>query len=70
MYLPCELVELTGNYETLEYRNDELKSCLKWNIHFLKVPKLSKKSFNYWKIFLQWLKQQRIDTRYNIEDYT
>ena len=45
MYLPCELIGLSGKRLTKEAREIESKSSIKWMINFDEVPKPSKKSF-------------------------
>ena len=62
MFLPCELVGLKGNVKTHQFTSLEATSSLKWNINFLKMPKPSKKSFQIWSDFIEWMFQQSIVT--------
>jgi len=48
-----ELVGMEGRCKTLEFRNTNDKSCIKWKIKFPKLPKPSKKSLQYWKDFIE-----------------
>ena len=68
MNLPCELVGLLGNKETEACRNEEACSMFEWSIAHLKVPRSSRKSFDCWSKFVNWLKQQRIFTVCDFEE--
>ena len=60
--LLCGLVGLTGTLETIAAINNDDVSCFTWIEKHPKVPKLSRKSFEDWNGFIEWLKQQRIIT--------
>jgi len=60
--LPCELVGFKGDRKTKEARYDEDKSCVMWKTNFENVPKLSKKSYQLWNNFVDWLVNKRIET--------
>ena len=53
MFLPCELLGMSGDFWTIEYSQIDKKSCLMWKFEFKKVPKLSRKSKEIWKDFLE-----------------
>ena len=57
MFLPCELVGLRGNVKTYQFTSLEAISCLKWNIAFPQMPRPSKKSFQIWSEFIEWIFQ-------------
>ena len=68
MILLCELVRIEGSCKTLEFRNINDKSCIKWKIKFPKLPKPSKKSLQYWIDFIEWLYRQNTVTTYDFEE--
>ena len=60
MYLPCELVGLTGQKAIKAIEDIYAKSCLKQKIFFNTIPKPSKKSIQYWTDFTVQLMNQEI----------
>ena len=67
MYLPCELIGLNGKHVTKEAKETEHKSNVEWNIEFEEVPKPSKKSYELWKKFVEWIIMQDIVTIVDFE---
>ena len=59
--LPCELVGFKGDRKTKEARYDKEQSSVLWKIQFEKVPKLSKKLYELWRSFVDWLLTKRIE---------
>ena len=45
-----------------QYDCEKEPSCLKWNIKFPSAPKPSKKSFEVWTKFIEWLSNKHIET--------
>ena len=60
MFLPCELVGLSGDKMTKEMREKEATSCIEWKIDYEKVPKPSAKSYEIWIEYTKWLQEQKI----------
>ena len=54
--LPCELVGLTGTSITMATTNNDDISCFTWMEKHPKVSKPSRKSFQDWNGFVEWLK--------------
>ena len=55
MMLPCKLVGFQGSNRIKEARECEEKSCIMWKFDFEVVPKPSRKSFELWNRFVDWL---------------
>jgi len=69
MLLPFELVGMTGNKQTAEWKQYYKKSCIKWKINFPEITRPSEKSIKIWKGFIEWLTLQTIQTMYDFQDY-
>ena len=62
MILPCELVGFTGETETREFRNVLEESSVMWKVSFNIVLKPHKRIVEVWSQFLEWMKEQHIET--------
>ena len=63
LYLPCELVGLDGTTTTKAFNDIKEKSVIRWKFKFYKVPPTSNKTRSIWNDYLQWLKQQNVQTK-------
>ena len=62
MRLPYKLVGFDGTMKTKEAREDDMISCVRWKVEFESVPRPSKKLFQLWRDFVEWLLQKKIET--------
>ena len=68
MMLLCKLVGFKGDRKTKEARYDEDKSYVIWRKKFEDVPKPSKKSYQLWYNFVDWLVNKKIETIVDFEN--
>ena len=58
MHFPCELIEIEGDCETKEFREVEEKINFKWKCQFSQILKLSPKTKETWKDFIELIANQ------------
>jgi len=68
MYLPCELVGFKGQNVTKEMREWNESRAIRWKVMFKEVIKSPKILVEVWKEFVDWLKNQKVDTIIDFDD--
>ena len=69
MLLPIELIGMTGNKRTAEWKQCHKKSYIKWKIKFPNITHPSEKSIRIWKRHIEWLASQIIQTIFDFQAY-
>ena len=69
VYLPVELVGLTGKGITDCYSKDKEMSSIEWKNIISPPTKLTKVQYKYWRQFITWLCQQKIKTEFDFDKY-
>ena len=68
MILPCELVGFKGQNVTKEMREWNESRAIRWKVMFKEVIKSPKRLVEVWKEFVDWLKNQKVDTIIDFDD--